>query len=94
MGWTTRVWNCGVADIRDTCVVAAAKLWIVGTDIERAGEVACGTLVSGLGMAYLGDRNRQQAAESHFLAGLAAKLRVNRRGGISTRNAERVDGGI
>jgi signal transduction histidine kinase len=27
-------------------------------------------------MAYLGDRNRQQAAESHFLAGLAAKLRV------------------
>jgi signal transduction histidine kinase len=45
-------------------------------DIVRAGEVACGTLVSGLGMAYLGDRNRQQAAESHFLAGLAAKLRV------------------
>jgi signal transduction histidine kinase len=45
-------------------------------DVWLAAEVACGTLVSGLGMAYLGDRNRQQAAESHFLAGLAAKLRV------------------
>jgi signal transduction histidine kinase len=45
-------------------------------DVWRAAEVAGGTLVSGLGMAYLGDRNRQQAAESHFLAGLAAKLRV------------------
>jgi hypothetical protein len=45
-------------------------------EVLRAAEVACGTLVSGLGMAYLGDRNRQQAAESHFLAGLAAKLRV------------------
>jgi signal transduction histidine kinase len=48
----------------------------LAADILRAGEVACGTLVSGLGMAYLGDRNRQQAAESHFLAGLAASLRV------------------
>ena len=46
------------------------------SDVVRAGEVALGTLVSGLGMAYLGDRNRQQAAESHFLAGLTAKLRV------------------
>jgi signal transduction histidine kinase len=45
-------------------------------DVWRAAEVACGTLVSGLGMAYLGDRNRQQAAESHFFAGLAAQLRV------------------
>jgi signal transduction histidine kinase len=45
-------------------------------DVWRAVGVAGGTLVSGLGMAYLGDRNRQQAAESHFLAGLAAKLRV------------------
>jgi len=48
----------------------------MATDVLRAAEVACGTLVSGLGMAYLGDRNRQQAAESHFLAGLAARLRV------------------
>jgi signal transduction histidine kinase len=60
----------------------AASLWSLSRnhgsmeDVWRAAEVAGGTLVSGLGMAYLGDRNRQQAAESHFLAGLAAKLRV------------------
>ncbi len=61
-------------------------------DVMRAGEVACGTLVSGLGMAYLGDRNRQQAAESHFLEGLAASLRVEAgRSRIAARIAERVD---
>jgi signal transduction histidine kinase len=60
----------------------AAALWSLSRnhgsmeDVWRAAGVAGGTLVSGLGMAYLGDRNRQQAAESHFLAGLAAKLRV------------------
>jgi signal transduction histidine kinase len=60
----------------------ATALWSLSrnhgstADVWRAAEVAGGTLVSGLGMAYLGDRNRQQAAESHFLAGLAAKLRV------------------
>jgi signal transduction histidine kinase len=59
-----------------TLVWALLRDYGTWADVERAGEVACGTLVSGLGMAYLGDRNRQQAAESHFLAGLAAKLRV------------------
>ena len=47
-------------------------------DALRASEIACGTLISGLGLAYLGDRNRQQAAESHFLAGLTAMLRVEK----------------
>ena len=45
-------------------------------DALVASEVACGTLISGLGMAYLGDRNRQQAAEMHFLSDLTAMLRV------------------
>jgi len=44
--------------------------------ILHASEVACGTLITGLGMAYLGDRNRQQAAELHFLSDLTAKLQV------------------
>jgi signal transduction histidine kinase len=47
-------------------------------DALHASEVACGTLISGLGLAYLGDRNRQQAAESHFLAGLTAMMRVEK----------------
>jgi signal transduction histidine kinase len=48
------------------------------TDAFHAAEIACGTLISGLGLAYLGDRNRQQAAESHFLAGLTAMMRVEK----------------
>jgi signal transduction histidine kinase len=47
-------------------------------DALRATEVACGTLISGAGLAYLGNRNRQQAAESHFLAGVTAMLRVEK----------------
>lgn len=46
-------------------------------DVMHASEVGFGTLISGLGMAYLGNRNREQAAESHFLAGLTAMLRVD-----------------
>lgn len=45
-------------------------------DALRGAEVACGTLISGLSMAYLGERNRQQASEMHFLADLTAMLRV------------------
>jgi signal transduction histidine kinase len=47
-------------------------------DALHAGEIALGTLISGLGLAYLGDRNRQQAAESHFLAGLTSLMRVEK----------------
>ncbi len=45
-------------------------------DALRATEIAFGTMISGIGMAYLGDRNRQQATELHFLAGLSGMLRV------------------
>ncbi|HXQ98350.1 MAG TPA: hypothetical protein VN774_07905, partial [Candidatus Limnocylindrales bacterium] len=46
------------------------------TDVLRGMEVACGTLISGLSMAYLGNRNRQQESEMHFLSDLTAMLRV------------------
>jgi signal transduction histidine kinase len=56
-------------------------------DALRAVEVAGGTLIAGLGMAYLGDRNRQQAAEMHFLADLSGMFRVERGLAESLRSA-------
>jgi signal transduction histidine kinase len=56
-------------------------------DAVRAIEVAGGTLIAGLGMVYLGDRNRQQAAEMHFLADLSGMFRVERGLAESLRSA-------
>jgi len=61
-----------------TLAWALAKNHTAWGDALHAFAVACGTLISGLGLAYLGNRNREQAAESHFLAGLTAMLRVER----------------
>jgi signal transduction histidine kinase len=64
------------------CLAAASLAWALirgharPNDLARAAGIALGTLVSGLGMAYLGDRSRRQAADSHFLSGLAAMLSV------------------
>lgn len=65
-----------------TALALATLVWALlqghGTwsDALRSSEVACGTLISGLGMAYLGERNRRQAADSYFLTGLTSMLRV------------------
>jgi signal transduction histidine kinase len=47
-------------------------------DAFRATEIVSGTMIAGFGMAYLGDRNRQHAAEHKFIAGLTAMLSVER----------------
>src|SRR5579862_4361572 len=47
-------------------------------DLIRAVAIAAATLVSGLGMAYLGERNRRSASEYNFLARLNSALRVER----------------
>lgn len=47
-------------------------------DAFRAAEIVSGTLIAGFGMAYLGDRNRQNASEHYFLSRLTALLSVER----------------
>ncbi len=56
-------------------------------DALHAVEIASGTLIAGLGMVYLGYRNRQQASEMHFLADLSGMFRVERGLAESLRTA-------
>jgi signal transduction histidine kinase len=56
-------------------------------DAFRATEIVSGTMIAGFGMAYLGDRNRQHAAEHKFVAELTAMLSVERGLAESLRSA-------
>lgn len=76
-GWR---WSFWIA----TAASALALAWRLvqhhadSTDFLRAAAIGAATLASGLGMAYLGQRNRRSAAEYNFLAKLNTELRVER----------------
>lgn len=76
-GWRWSFWIV-------TAASALALAWRLvqhhadSTDFLRAAAIGAATLASGLGMAYLGQRNRRSAAEYNFLAKLNTELRVER----------------
>lgn len=75
-------WRAGFL-IVSVATIITLGWWIAvhheySTDLLRAVAIAAATLASGLGMAYLGERNRRSAAEYNFLARLNSALRVER----------------
>jgi two-component system, NarL family, sensor histidine kinase DegS len=75
-------WTAGLLIVSGAAAVTLGW-WLAihheySTDVLRAVSIAAATLASGLGMAYLGERNRRSAAEYNFLARLNSALRVER----------------
>ncbi len=76
-GWKAGMWIV-IATSGVAMVWWVAENHADSIDLIRAAAIASATLVSGLGMAYLGERNRRSAAEYFFLARLNGALRVER----------------
>ncbi|MFZ0821109.1 MAG: sensor histidine kinase [Candidatus Acidiferrales bacterium] len=75
-------WGGGRAYWIVVAIAAGILAWSLLRDHPMWGEIfgvieiVSGTMIAGFGMAYLGDRNRQHAAEHKFIAGLTAMLSV------------------